>query len=62
MMSAQPILTIYTQERGAELGDLFGIFFEDLNHAVDGGLYVRRFFVQNRSFDSIRLTVQNTMP
>jgi alpha-L-arabinofuranosidase len=48
-MSAQPILTIYTQERGAELGDLFGIFFEDLNHAVDGGLYAE--LVQNRSFE-----------
>ena len=48
-MSTQPILTIYTQERGAELGDLFGIFFEDLNHAADGGLYAE--LVQNRSFE-----------
>ena len=48
-MSAQPRLTIYTQERGAELGDLFGIFFEDLNHAADGGLYAE--LVQNRSFE-----------
>ncbi len=45
----QPTLTIYTQERGAELGDLFGIFFEDLNHAADGGLYAE--LVQNRSFE-----------
>ena len=22
-----------------QLGDLYGIFFEDLNHAADGGLY-----------------------
>lgn len=22
-----------------KLGDLFGIFFEDINHAADGGLY-----------------------
>lgn len=48
-MSAQPTLTIYTQQRGAELGDLFGIFFEDLNHAADGGLYAE--LVQNRSFE-----------
>lgn len=29
--------------------DLFGIFFEDLNYAADGGLYAE--LVQNRSFD-----------
>ncbi|ACT02244.1 alpha-L-arabinofuranosidase C-terminal domain-containing protein [Paenibacillus sp. JDR-2] len=48
-MSTQPALTIRTQERGAELGDLFGIFFEDLNHAADGGLYAE--LVRNRSFE-----------
>ncbi|KRF43730.1 alpha-L-arabinofuranosidase C-terminal domain-containing protein [Paenibacillus sp. Soil787] len=48
-MKAQATLKIYTQERGAELGDLFGIFFEDLNHAADGGLYAE--LVQNRSFE-----------
>ncbi|MCL6602832.1 MAG: carbohydrate binding domain-containing protein [Paenibacillus sp.] len=48
-MSVQPTLTIHTQDRGAELGDLFGIFFEDLNHAVDGGMYAE--LVQNRSFE-----------
>lgn len=31
------------------MGDLFGIFFEDLNHAADGGLYAE--LVQNRSFE-----------
>lgn len=31
------------------IGDLFGIFFEDLNHAADGGLYAE--LVQNRSFE-----------
>ncbi|MDF2718501.1 MAG: alpha-L-arabinofuranosidase domain protein, partial [Paenibacillus sp.] len=30
-------------------GDLFGIFFEDLNHAADGELYAE--LVQNRSFE-----------
>jgi alpha-L-arabinofuranosidase len=48
-VSVQPTLTIYTQDQGEELGDLFGIFFEDLNHAVDGGLYAE--LVQNRSFE-----------
>ncbi|XEC93531.1 alpha-L-arabinofuranosidase C-terminal domain-containing protein [Paenibacillus tarimensis] len=48
-MKAQASINIYTQERGAELGDLFGIFFEDLNHAADGGLYAE--LVQNRSFE-----------
>ena len=32
-----------------KLGDLFGIFFEDINHAADGGLYAE--LVQNRSFE-----------
>mgnify|MGYP001073641077 FL=1 len=30
-------------------GDLFGIFFEDLNHAADGGLYGE--MVRNRAFE-----------
>ncbi|MDQ0901045.1 alpha-L-arabinofuranosidase C-terminal domain-containing protein [Paenibacillus sp. V4I7] len=48
-MTTQPTLTVYIQKPGAELGDLFGIFFEDLNHAADGGLYAE--LVQNRSFE-----------
>lgn len=31
------------------LGDLYGIFFEDINHAADGGLYGE--LVRNRSFE-----------
>lgn len=42
-------ITIHAKEQGAALGDLFGIFFEDLNHAADGGLYAE--LVQNRSFE-----------
>ncbi|KAB8289572.1 hypothetical protein [Bifidobacterium avesanii] len=30
-------------------GPLFGLFFEDLNHAADGGLYAE--LIQNRSFE-----------
>src|SRR5512145_2815638 len=29
--------------------DLFGVFFEDLNYAADGGLYAE--LLQNRSFE-----------
>ena len=42
-------LTIDTKNKKAELGSLFGIFFEDLNHAADGGLYAE--LIQNRSFE-----------
>lgn len=41
-------LTVHADRPTKALGDLFGIFFEDLNHAVDGGLYAE--MVQNRSF------------
>ncbi|MDM5327820.1 hypothetical protein [Neobacillus sp. CF12] len=47
-MSDTKIIEVLTKDRGEELGDLFGIFFEDLNHAADGGLYTE--LVQNRSF------------
>ena len=42
-------LLINTKEKGAPLGDMFGIFFEDLNHAADGGLYAE--LIRNRSFE-----------
>ena len=43
------ILAIDTVHPQEPLGDLFGIFFEDINHAADGGLYAE--MVQNRSFE-----------
>lgn len=43
------VIKVLTKEKDEELGDLFGIFFEDLNHAADGGLYAE--LVQNRSFE-----------
>lgn len=43
------ILTIHTKKETAPLGDLYGLFFEDLNHAADGGLYAE--LIQNRSFE-----------
>lgn len=48
-MNTIPSITIRTGKTVAPLGDLFGIFFEDLNHAADGGLYAE--LVQNRSFE-----------
>lgn len=42
-------ITIHQNQPYKKLGDLFGLFFEDLNHAADGGLYAE--LVQNRSFE-----------
>lgn len=43
------ILTVHTKQETEELNDLYGLFFEDINHAADGGLYAE--LVQNRSFE-----------
>lgn len=40
---------IHNSRRLEETGDLFGIFFEDINHAADGGLYAE--LIQNRAFE-----------
>lgn len=42
-------IKIFEKETYKKLGDLYGLFFEDLNHAADGGLYGE--LVQNRSFE-----------
>ena len=42
-------ITIDGNRSVKQLGDLFGIFFEDINHAADGGLYAE--LIQNRSFE-----------
>jgi alpha-L-arabinofuranosidase len=44
-----PVLRIQTKKTCKHLGHLFGIFFEDINNAADGGLYGE--LVQNRSFE-----------
>jgi alpha-L-arabinofuranosidase len=48
---AAPVtLTVQAGAAGRAISpDLFGIFFEDLNYAADGGLYAE--LVQNRSFE-----------
>ena len=42
-------ITIHTAYRDKALGDLFGIFFEDINRAADGGLYGE--LVENGAFE-----------
>ena len=42
-------INVNTQNKLAPLGDLFGIFFEDINHSADGGLYGE--LIRNRSFE-----------
>lgn len=48
---AQPVtLVVKAGEPGKAISpDLFGVFFEDLNYAADGGLYAE--LIQNRSFE-----------
>ncbi len=43
-------ITIDVSKKGADVSpDLYGIFFEEINHAGDGGLYAE--LVQNRGFE-----------
>lgn len=42
-------IDINTNKELAPLGDLFGIFFEDINHSADGGLYGE--LIRNRGFE-----------
>lgn len=42
-------ITLQPAQPGKALKDLFGLFFEDLNHAADGGLYAE--LLRNRDFE-----------
>lgn len=43
-------ITVDPATRGAKIDDtMYGVFFEDINRAADGGLYAE--LVQNRSFE-----------
>lgn len=43
-------ITAAPEEEGAEISDeMYGVFFEDINNAADGGLYAE--LVRNRSFE-----------
>ncbi|MDP4270836.1 MAG: alpha-L-arabinofuranosidase C-terminal domain-containing protein, partial [Bacteroidota bacterium] len=47
---AQPKLTIDLSKQGAKISPMhYGVFFEDINHAADGGLYAE--LIRNRSFE-----------
>ncbi len=47
---AQITLTLSPDERGHKISDThYGIFFEEINHAGDGGLYAE--LIRNRSFE-----------
>ena len=49
-VSAQPSLTFSTAKRGPVMSDLhYGIFYEEINHGGDGGLYAE--LIRNRSFE-----------
>ena len=48
--NAQLVLTIDASKRGADISpSMWGVFFEDINFAADGGLYAE--LVKNRSFE-----------
>jgi alpha-L-arabinofuranosidase len=50
VVSAQPTITVQADNPGLAISPrLWGIFFEDINWAADGGLYAE--LVQNRSFE-----------
>ncbi|HRZ96003.1 MAG TPA: alpha-L-arabinofuranosidase C-terminal domain-containing protein [Paludibacter sp.] len=47
---SQPQLTIDVSKKGINISPThYGIFFEDINHAADGGLYAE--LIRNRSFE-----------
>ncbi|MDE5942229.1 MAG: carbohydrate-binding protein, partial [Muribaculaceae bacterium] len=49
-LNGQVTLNIDAADRGPVIGDLhYGIFFEEINHAGDGGLYAE--LIRNRSFE-----------
>ena len=49
--TAQVQISIDANQRGPQISPThYGIFFEDINHAADGGLYAE--LIQNRSFEN----------
>lgn len=52
------VLRIYADQPGIKMSDiLYGVFFEDINHGADGGLYAE--MVRNRSFEFSRADGSN---
>ncbi len=52
-------IKIFQDQDYKKLGILYGLFFEDLNHAADGGLYAE--MVQNRSFEYCEMDRQEQL-
>ena len=49
-LAAQPRFTLDVNKKGVEISPShYGVFFEDINHAADGGLYAE--LIRNRSFE-----------
>ena len=49
-VQAQVTIDVDAQQRGPKVSPmLYGIFYEDINHAADGGLYAE--LIRNRSFE-----------
>ena len=49
-LQAQVTIDIDAQQRGPKVSPmLYGIFYEDINHAADGGIYAE--LIRNRSFE-----------
>jgi len=49
-LAAQPHFTLDANKKGVKISPShYGVFFEDINHAADGGLYAE--LIRNRSFE-----------
>ena len=49
-LAQENVITVNTKKIGAPIQPtMYGIFFEDINYAADGGLYAE--LVKNRSFE-----------
>ncbi len=49
-LSAQVVINVDAYNQGPAISPtLYGIFYEDINHAADGGLYAE--LIRNRSFE-----------
>lgn len=54
LLRAQTTMTIDASTTGADISkDLYGVFFEEINHAVEGGLYAE--LIRNRGFEENRM-------
>ena len=54
--SAQTILTVDSTDTHRQVSPmLYGIFYEDINHAADGGLYAE--LIRNRSFEDDKMAI-----